>query len=94
MRVCDFCDEYKAGKCDLGLTLRKTMTCREFTPSIGQFCSDPLDFVNVGQIVQMAMYFGFQKMELKKIRAMATKEETAREQKRFDESLVAAARLN
>jgi len=56
-----------------------------------QFCSDPKDFVSVGQIVQMATFFGFQKMELKKIRAMATKEEGVRKQKPLDEHETIAA---
>ena len=85
MRVCEFCEHYQYRECKLGLNLPKTMSCREFSPVMEQFCSEPKDFVSVGQIVQMATFFGFHKMELKKIRAMATKEEGARKQKPLDE---------
>ena len=30
------------------------MTCREFGPTLEKFCSDPKDFVDPKQIVQMA----------------------------------------
>lgn len=78
MTVCEFCEHYLRGECRIGLTLPKKMACHEFSPGIAQFCSDPKDFVNTNQIVEMAKYFGFQKMELKKIRSMAAKEEGAR----------------
>jgi len=91
MRVCEFCQHYQYGECKLGLNLPKNMSCREFSPVMEQFCAEPKDFVSLGQIVQMAMFFGFQKMELKKIRAMAAKAESAREQKHFDESETIAA---
>ena len=68
--------------------LPKKMSCREFRPGIDQFCSDPKDFVNANQIVEMAKFFGFEKLELKKIKLMATKEESAREER---ELLKAAA---
>ena len=54
------------------------MSCREFAPSMQQFCADPKDFVNGAQIIQMARYFGFQRTELKKIQLMATDEESSR----------------
>ena len=85
MTVCEFCDHFIRGECRLGLKLPKKMTCVEFLPVINQFCSDPKDFVNSSQIIQMASFFGFQKMELKKIKLMATREETARtERERID----------
>ena len=87
MTVCEFCEHYQRGECRLGLKLPKKMACAEFLPGIDQFCSDPKDFVNSSQIIQMASYFGFQKMELKKIKLMATREETARaEQERINRS--------
>lgn len=85
MRVCEFCEHYRYQECKLGLKMPKTMSCREFSPVMNQFCSEPKDFVSVNQIVQMATFFGFQKIELKKIRAMATNEENARKQKPVDE---------
>jgi hypothetical protein len=57
------------------------MSCREFAPSIQQFCADPKDFVNGAQIIQMARYFGFQRTELKKIQLMAANEESLRARK-------------
>ncbi len=54
------------------------MSCREFGPGIERFCSDPKDFVNSGQIVQMATFFGMKGTELKKVKLMAAREESAR----------------
>ena len=48
---------------------------REFAPGIEKFCADPKDFVNQNQIIQIATFFGFQRIELKKIRLMASGEE-------------------
>jgi hypothetical protein len=79
MIVCDFCSHYASdGRCKLGLNLAKGMTCREFDPGIEKFCADPKDFVSPNQIVEMATFFGFQKMELKKVKLMAAREQGAR----------------
>jgi hypothetical protein len=61
------------------------MSCREFGPVIEHFCSNPKDFVDSGQIIQMARFFGFHRAELKKITLMAAEEERLRAQKRFNE---------
>ena len=80
MIVCEFCLNYtSAGECRLGLKIPKAMSCREFGPGIERFCADPKDFVSSSQIVQMATYFGFRKTELKKVRSMAEREESSRE---------------
>ena len=81
MTVCEFCRHFQEQKCQLGLNTPKTMSCREFDPSIQQFCADPKDFVNGAQIIQMARYFGFQRTELKKIQLMAAGEEGSRAKK-------------
>jgi hypothetical protein len=57
------------------------MSCREFDPGIEKFCADPADFVSQQQILQMATFFGFRRTELKKIRMMAAKAESTRDQK-------------
>jgi hypothetical protein len=54
------------------------MSCREFGPSLEKFCSDPKDFVNPRQLIQMAAFFGIKGMELKKVKLMATREEKIR----------------
>ena len=54
------------------------MSCREFGPTLGKFCSDPKDFLNPGQIVQMATFFGIKGSELKKVKQMAAREERIR----------------
>jgi hypothetical protein len=70
------------------------MSCREFLPGMAQFFADPRDFVGTSQIIQMAKFFGFQKTELKKIKLMATKEESVRaEKKRFDSSAIVITTL-
>ena len=79
MIVCEFCLQYRQdGKCTLGLNIPKSMSCREFDPGMENFCSDPKDFVNPNQIVQMATFFGFKKAELKKITLMANSAESVR----------------
>ena len=81
MIVCDFCLQYAPdGKCRLGLNIPKAMSCREFSPGIEKFCSNPEDFVDPKQIVQMAMFFGFQRTELKKVKLMADRAESSRVQ--------------
>ena len=47
------------------------MKCREFSPGMHKFCSNPSDFANVDQIVEMAKFFGLEKTELKKVKAIA-----------------------
>lgn len=75
--ICEFCLNYtKDGKCTVGLDIRKGMTCREFRPGMEKFCADPKDFVNGSQIVEMAMYFGLGRTELKKVKIMAARAET------------------
>jgi len=54
------------------------MSCREFTPGLESFCANPNDFVNPGQIIQMASFFGLKGMELKKVKLMAALAENAR----------------
>ena len=79
MIVCEFCVQYKPdGKCGLGLSLAKAMSCREFGPGLEKFCSDPKDFVSPSQIMQMATYFGMKGTELKKVKLMAAREESSR----------------
>jgi len=76
MIVCEFCLHYtQDGDCRLAIKIPKSMSCREFNPGIEKFCADPADFVNQNQIVQMATFFGFQRTELKKIKAMAASAE-------------------
>lgn len=79
MIVCEFCTQYgQDGKCGLGLNIPKGMGCREFDPGMEGFCSNPKDFVNPRQIVEMAKFFGIKGMELKKVKLMATREEGMR----------------
>ena len=75
MIVCDFCINFEPdGTCRLGLKIPKKMSCREFTPTLASFCAEPSDFVDPPQITQMATYFGFKGVELKKIKVMAAEE--------------------
>ncbi len=79
MKVCEFCLHFEQdGTCRLGLQIPKSMTCREFGPTLEKFCSDAKDFVNPSQIVQMATYFGIKGPELKKVKLMAAREESTR----------------
>lgn len=79
MKICDFCLQFELnGTCRLGLPLPKSMTCREFGPTLEKFCSDPKDFVDPKQIVQMSTFFGIKGPELKKIKLMAAREESIR----------------
>jgi hypothetical protein len=67
------------------------MSCREFTPVMEQFCSNPNDFVSPAQIYQMARFFGFKKAELKKIGLMADATESSRVAKQEDAASLNAA---
>ncbi len=79
MIVCDFCLQYRPdGNCALGLKIPKGMKCREFDAALEKFCSDPKDFVDPRQIIQMATYFGIKGPELKKIQVMAAREQVIR----------------
>ena len=79
MIVCEFCTRYESnGKCGVGLNIPKRMGCREFDPGMEQFCSDPKDFVSPGQIIDMAIHFGIKGTELKKIKLMTARAESAR----------------
>lgn len=79
MIVCELCLYHKqSGDCQLGLKIPKGMSCRQFGPTLERFCSNPKDFVNSGQVVQMATFFGMKGTELKKVKLMALKEENAR----------------
>lgn len=79
MIVCEFCTQRKPdGECGLGLKIPTGMCCREFAPGIEKFCADPKDFVSPRQIVEMAAFFGIKGMGLKKVKLMATREESIR----------------
>ena len=79
MRICEFCIRFLPnGECALGLNIPKGMGCRDFEPGIEKFCSNPSDFVNAAQIVQMATYFGIKGAELKKVKSMAARENEIR----------------
>lgn len=79
MIICEFCLQHQeGGQCRLGLDLPKRMGCRDFDPGIEKFCSKPSDFMNSGQIIQMATYFGIKGKELKKVKMMADQEERIR----------------
>jgi hypothetical protein len=79
MIVCEFCVLYQQNtKCALGLKIPKGMGCHEFIPSLAMFCADPKDFVGPNQIIQIATFFGMKGPELKKVKQMAAREESAR----------------
>jgi len=79
MVLCEFCTQHeRTGECRLGLRIPKRMSCRDFDPSVERFCSNPADFVNEAQLVRMAVYFDIKGTELKKVRAVANREETRR----------------
>ena len=84
MSICEFCEEYQVGICRLNLRLPKTMTCHQFAPILTGFCAEATDFVNPRQIVEMATYFGIKGSELRKVKAMAAREDTNRQQLRED----------
>ena len=65
-------------ECTLGLRIPSGMSCREFATGIERFCADPKDFVSSNQVVEMAAFFGLKGRELKKVKLMASREETYR----------------
>jgi len=79
MIVCDLCSHaWEEGKCRLDLKIPKGISCREFYPGMQKFCADPKDFVDSSQIVEMAKFFGLKGTELKKVKLMVTRAESAR----------------
>lgn len=74
MKICELCLHWR-GECSLDLRIPSGMSCREFAPGIERFCSDPKDFVDSRQVVEMATYFGLKKSELKKVAEMAVREQ-------------------
>ena len=79
MIVCELCVNAQLnGECVLGLKIPKTMSCCDFVPGLRKFCSNPNDFVDSRQIVQMATFFGVKGTELKKVKLMAAREESVR----------------
>lgn len=79
MIICEFCIQYcENGQCRFGLNIPGRMGCREFDPGIEKFCSKPEDFVNAGQIIQMAAFFGIKGTEMKKVKLMAAQEDKAK----------------
>jgi hypothetical protein len=54
------------------------MSCHEFGPTLEKFCADAKDFVSERQIMGMATFFGMKGAELKKVKLMASREESAR----------------
>lgn len=78
LNACEFCTQFVAGGCALGIKMPKGMSCREFEPTLEKFCSKQEDFVNARQLAEMATFFGFKGPELKKVRQMAACAESAR----------------
>jgi hypothetical protein len=79
MIICDLCSHYGlSGECRLGLRLAKGMSCQDFGPTLEKFCANPKDFVSERQIIEMATFFGMKGTELKKVKLMASREESAR----------------
>lgn len=78
MTICEFCLQFRNGQCTFGLNLPKGMGCREFDPGMEKFCSEPKDFKNAIQIIQMATFFGIKGTELKKVKLIAKREEELR----------------
>jgi hypothetical protein len=54
------------------------MSCQDFGPTLEKFCADRRDFVSERQIIEMATFFGMKGTELKKVKRMASREESAR----------------
>ena len=81
MIICEFCLQQQGdSRCRLGLNTPRRMACREFDPGIEKFFAESRDFVNSGQVIQMATYFGIKGKELNKIKQMAAQEERIRMQ--------------
>jgi hypothetical protein len=62
----------------MGLKTPAGMGCRQFAPGMERFCADPKDFVSPRQIVEMAAFFGFKGMEMKKVKRMVVGAESGR----------------
>jgi hypothetical protein len=79
MIICEFCLQYRRnGECGFGLKIPRGLRCPEFDPGVEKFCANPLDFNGLGQIVEMATFFGLKGTEMKKIKQIAAREEALR----------------
>lgn len=78
MIICELCMHYRPdGKCGMDLKIPKGMSCREYFPGLQRFCANPGDFVNSSQVIAMATFFGMKGTELKKVKAMGVRAESA-----------------
>jgi len=79
MIICNLCSHFTlSGLCRRELRLPKGMSCKDFGTTLEKFCADPKDFVSERQITEMATFFGMKGTELKKVKLMAAREESAR----------------
>ncbi|HKV39886.1 MAG TPA: hypothetical protein VJX67_11790 [Blastocatellia bacterium] len=94
MIICEFCVQFLNGECSFGLNRPRGMACREFDPGIERFCANPSDFVDAGQIIQMATFFGIKGMELKRVKLIARRQEQLQKEQVQQARASAAAELS
>ena len=71
MKLCEFCVLQQAdGRCSRDRRIPQKMRCVEFTPGLERFFATPADYAGREQLRQMAVYFGFAGIELKRVLAM------------------------
>ncbi len=76
MIICDLCMHYRPdSQCGMDLKIPKGMSCKDYYPGLQKFCENPNDFVNSGQVVAMATFFGMKGAELKKVKEMGLRAE-------------------
>jgi hypothetical protein len=72
MKLCEFCVLQQAdGRCAKERRLPQKMRCVDFTPGIERFFATPADYAGREQLHQMALFFGFAGIELKRVLAMS-----------------------
>lgn len=72
MKLCEFCVFQQVdGPCFKDRRLPQKMRCVEFTPGIERFFAAPTDYTGREQLRQMALFFGFAGIELKRVLAMS-----------------------
>ena len=72
MKLCEFCVLQQAdGRCSKERKPPQKMRCVDFTPGIERFFAAPTDYVGREQLNQMALFFGFAGIELKRVLAMS-----------------------
>ncbi len=71
MKLCEFCILQESdGVCSAGHKTPSKMRCAGFAPGMSRFCATPAEYTGREQLRQMAIFFGIDGRELKRVLAL------------------------